>query len=112
MADEKPHIKPGMKLRILNESGHGRATRFFDADSGVEFMPSGVTYPVKLSINDPGPLKVELVMHRVPVDLVGTVVGMKMTDDCYCIEVDPSQWDIRIQDARDGMKRAYFERKK
>lgn len=112
MSDEKLHIKPGMKLRLLNESGRGRETRFFDADTGVEFMPSGVTYPIKVNIPDSATVNIKLTMHRVPVDLVGTVIGMKMTDDSYYIEVDPAQYDIRVLDAHNGMKRVYFERKK
>lgn len=112
MSDEKPQIKPGMKLRILNEHGRGRATRFFEVETGVELMPSGVAYPVKIDIPDGNTVNIELTMYRIPIDLVGIVVGMKMTEQCYSIEINPAEYDIVIHDAKDGLKRVYFERKK
>lgn len=110
MSDEKPYIQPGTKLRVLNESGRGRATRFFDAESGAEFSPSGVCFPIAIRI-DGDTVKADLTMYRVPVDLVGTVVGMKMTDKTHCIEFDPAKYDVVVKDTKDGMKRVYFERK-
>lgn len=112
MSDEKPKIKLGMKLRVSNKIGMGGATEFFDVESGERIWYSGITYPVKISIDDASSVNLHLTMTRVPVDLVGTVVGMKMNENSYCIEVNPQEFDVVIQEMQSGMKRVHFERRK
>jgi hypothetical protein len=111
--NKQPFIKPGMNVRILNERGIGGDTRFFNPETGEELFKGRVAYPVKIDISDNGPVKVELLLRRVPVDLIGTVVGMKITEDAYFIEVNPEEFDVVVwETSQDGLKRVYFERKK